>query len=106
MKTLILADNVNAAAVANQAAVQPLATPFLAGRDVVAVIDASGASGTPNLRIQGSDDNITYVDLAVSSGATALGHREFNIKLRPYMRFGVFTAAGAGTVSAYCINGA
>ena len=105
MKTLILAENVSATAVANQSAVQPLATPFLAGRDVVAVIDASAATGTPNLRIQGSDDNSTWVDLATSSGATALGHREFNIKLRPYMRFGVFTAAGAGVVSAYCLNG-
>jgi hypothetical protein len=103
MKTLILADGVNAGTVANQSAVQPLATPFLAGRDVVAVLDFQGTTGTPVGKIQGSDDNTNWVDLATSS---TLGHREFNIKLRPYMRAAVTTAGTGGVLSAYCLNGA
>lgn len=103
MKTLILATGVNAAAVANQTAVQPLATPFLAGRDVVSVIDPSGVTGTPTFKVQGSDDNSVWVDLHTS---TSLGQSVANIKLRPYMRFVVTVAGAAGVVSAHCDNGA
>lgn len=103
MKVIVLADNVSATAVANQTAVQLLATPFLAGRDVVATIDPNAVTGTPNFRIQGSDDNTTWVDLATS---TSLGEKVFNIKCRPYMRFGVFTVGGAGIVTAHISNGA
>lgn len=103
MKTLILGQGVSAAAVAAQTAVQPLATPFLAGRDVVSTIDASGATGTPTIKVQGSDDNSTWVDLHTS---TTLGHHVANIKLRPYMRLNVTVAGTAGVVSAHCDNGA
>lgn len=103
MKTLILAQGVSATAVANQTAVQLLATPFLAGRDVVSTIDPSGVTGTPTFKVQGSDDNTTWVDLHTS---TSLGQSNANIKLRPYMRFGVTVVGGAGVVTARCDNGA
>lgn len=103
MKTLVLAEGVSSAAVANQAAVQPLATPFLAGRDVVGVIDLTGTTGTPTAKIQGSDDNSVWVDLMTS---TVLGHKEGNFKLKQYMRFAVTVAGTGGVASAYCLNGA
>lgn len=102
MKTLILGDNVSATAVAAQSAVQPLATPFLAGRDVIGRIVMNGVTGTPTVKIQGSDDNSTWVDLMTN---TTLVDKAANIKLRPYMRLNVTVVGGAGTVSAYCDNG-
>lgn len=103
MKTLILAEGVSASAAAAQAAVEPLATPFLAGRDVVAEILPQDVTGTPTFKIQGSDDNSVWVDLLTS---TSLAPKKGNIKLRPYMRFNVTAAGTAGNVSAYCENGA
>lgn len=102
MKTLILAEGVTSAAAA-QAAVEPLATPFLAGRDVVAEILPQGVTGTPTFKIQGSDDNTTWVDLLTS---TSLGAKKGNVILRRYMRFNTTVAGTGGAVSAYCHNGA
>lgn len=100
MKTLSLAANVSATAVANQAS--PAAsnftkTPFLAGREAVVSIDPIGATGTPTFKVQGSDDNSTWVDLHTS---TLLGRSVATITLRPFNRFAVTVAASAGTVSA------
>jgi len=103
MKTLVLADNVSATAVASQSAVLLVATPFLAGRDVVGFINMNGVTGAPNIKIQGSDDNVTWVDLM---GNTTLVDRQANFKLRQYMRVTVAGAGGAGLYSAYCNNGA
>lgn len=103
MRTLILAQGVSATAVANQSAVTLVATPFLAGRDVVSVIDGSGVTGTPTFVVQGSDDNSTWVTLHTS---TSLGHHVANIKLRQYMRFGVTVVGTAGIVSSHLDNGA
>lgn len=102
MKTLVLGENVSATAVANQSAVQPLATPFLAGRDVIAKLVNNGVTGTPTVKIQGSDDNSTWVDLLTN---TTLISKEGNIKMRPYMRLAVTVVGSAGTVSAYLENG-
>lgn len=102
MKTLVLGENVAATGVAAQSAVQPLATPFLAGRDVVAKIVLNAVTGTPTVKIQGSDDNSVWVDLLNN---TSLMSKEGNIKMRPYMRLNVTVAGGAGTVSAYLENG-
>lgn len=102
MKTLSLGDSVSATAVAAQTAVVPLATPFLAGRDVVGHINMNGVTGTPTIKIQGSDDNSTWVDLMTN---TTLTDKQGNFKLKPYMRLNVTVVGGAGTVSAYCTNG-
>lgn len=103
MKTLILAEGVGFAAAA-QAAVETLATPFLSGRDVVAEILPSGLTGTPTLKIQGADLAAgPWVDLLTS---TSLAAKKGNIKLRKFMRFNVTAAGTAGSVSAYCHNGA
>ena len=102
MKTLVLAEGVAGGTVAAQSAVQVLATPFLAGRDVVGVIDFTGTTGSPVGKIQGSDDNSTWVDLMTSS---VLGQRQGNFKLRQYMRFNITTGGTGGVASAYCLNG-
>lgn len=102
MKVLNLAVAVSGAAVAAQAAVELTATPFVAGRDVVGVIAPAGVTGTPSVTIEGSDDGTTWVVLATS---TALGMQMFNLILRPFMRFNVGTAGGAGTYNVYLLNG-
>jgi len=102
MKTLVLAEGVAGGAVAAASAVQLVATPFLAGRDVVGVIDFTGTTGTPVGKIQGSDDNVTWVDLMSSS---ILGLKMGNFKLRQYMRFNITTGGTGGFASAYCNNG-
>lgn len=101
MKTIALAEGVSATAVANQTALSGAnftKTPFLAGRECIAAIDTAGVTGTPNARIQGSEDGTTYVDLLVN---TTLGRKEATVKIYPFMRFGVFTAGGAGVYSAH-----
>jgi hypothetical protein len=104
MKTLVLAEGV-ASTVAAQAGVALVATPFLAGRDVVGCIDLTGVTGSPVAKIQGSDDVAftTPVDLMTSS---ILGLKKGNFKLMKYMRFNITTAGTGGVASAYCDNGA
>lgn len=103
MKTLVLAEGVAGGTVAAQSAVQLVATPFLAGRDVIGTINFTGTTGTPVGVIQGSDDNSTWVTLMTSS---VLGLRMGNFKLKPYMRFNITTGGTGGVASAYCNNGA
>lgn len=103
MKTLALAEGVSATAAAAQAAVRSRVTPFLAGRDVVATIAFSDATGTPTGKIQGSDDGTTWVDLMTS---TVLGTKKATVKAREYMRFNVTAAGTAGVASAYIEAGA
>lgn len=97
MKVLALAEGV-ATTVAAQAAVRLRATPFLAGRDVVATITYHDTTGTPNGRIQGSDDGTTWVNLLTS---TVLGTKKGTINMREYMRFNQTAAGTGGVVSAY-----
>lgn len=102
MKALTLASAVSGTAVAAQAAVSLTATPFLAGRDVVAVVNPIGITGTPTILIQGSDDNTTWTTLATH---TSLGSTMYNVVARRYMRTNVTVASGAGTFNAYLLNG-
>lgn len=102
MKCLVLAEGVSGSAVAAQTAVTLTATPFVSGRDVVGVIAPADLTGTPNHRIQGSDDNIAWVDLMTN---TTLALKMQTIILRPYMRFNVVTGGTAGLASAYLLNG-
>lgn len=102
MKTLILGTAVNAAAVAAQTGVLCNATPFLAGRDVVARIRKEGVTGSPTIKIQSSPDNSTWTD---EVSTTTLTDVVANIKCGQYMRLNVTVAGGAGTVSASLDNG-
>lgn len=103
MKTLILGEGVNAAAVAAQTAVGAVATPFLDGRDVVCDLDLTGVTGTPTIKVQGSPDNVTWTDLVTH---TVLYRKCYNIKVSRYMRLNVTVAGSAGTASCYLLNGA
>jgi hypothetical protein len=103
MKTLILGEGVDATAVAAQTAVHPTATPFLGGRDVVCDVQLTGVTGAPTIKVQGSSDNSAWTDLI---SHTVLYSKKYNIKAYPYMRLNVTVAGTAGTVSAYCQNGA
>lgn len=98
MKTLELGAGVSLTAAAAQAAVRSRVTPFLAGREVVATINMAGATGTPTVLIQGSDDGTTWTTLLSS---TVLGLKKSTIKTREYMRVNVTAAGTAGNVSAY-----
>jgi hypothetical protein len=103
MKALILATNVSAAAAAAQTAVQATATPFLSGRDVICHIEKTGVTGTPTIKVQGSDDGTTYTDLVSS---TTLTNVVSNIKCMRYNRVNVTVAGSAGTINVWFENGA
>lgn len=102
MKLLSLAAGVSASAVAAQAGVACNKTPFLAGRDVVVNVSfGPGTTGAPVVKIQGSVDNVTYVDLAVSAG---LANLRQSVPCYPYMRANMTTAGTAGLYSAAIEN--
>jgi hypothetical protein len=105
MKTLILADQVSAAATSTQTAIRPLATPFLAGRDAVWKVDASGITGTPTILLEGSVDGVTYTTNATCALAAGSPGREFNVKVQPYNRTRVSVAGSAGVFSSSLRNG-
>lgn len=102
MKVLDLAVGFAGDAVAAEDAVELEATPFLAGRDVVAVIAPVGVTGAPSVTIEGSNDGTTWVVLATNA---TLGLSMTNVVCRAFMRLNVGTAGTAGTYNAYLLNG-
>ena len=103
MKTLILADNVSGVTVAAQTGVSANATPFLEGRDVVLHVNSNGLTVTPTILVQTSPDNVTWTTVATH---TLLVNKQYNVKCGRYNRTNVTVGAGAGTYSAYMVNGA
>lgn len=99
MKIQMLAEAVSNAAVAAQTSVDlGNKTPFLPGRKVEAFIDVSSdASAAATIKIQGSDDNSTWVDLLTS---TALAGKRAMVTAYRYMRANETVAGTAGTYNA------
>lgn len=100
MKIQALAEAVSNAAVANQTAVDlGNKTPFLPGRKYVAeIVISPDATATGTIKIQGSDDNVTFVDLLTS---TALAGKRGMVTGYRYMRAGMTVGGTAGTYSAF-----
>ena len=102
MKTLIIAEGIVATGTVAQTAVGATATPFLAGRDTVCRVVPTGLTGTPTVKVQGSDDNATWTDLVTH---TVLYEKQYNIKCARYVRANQTVAGSAGTYSVYLDNG-
>lgn len=101
MKISSLANNVSAAAVAAQAAVDCDATPFLPGRKAILDLDLFGVTGSPVIKVQGSNDGSTWTDLV---SHTALVRSLYEVEVYAEMRANVTTAGTAGTFSATLIG--
>lgn len=99
MKISMLAQAVSNASVAAQTGVDfGNKTPFLTGRQVEAFIDVSSdATAAATIKIQGSDDNSTWVDLLTS---TALAGKRGMVQMYRYMRANQTVAGTAGTYNA------
>lgn len=102
MDILQLGKDVDATAVAAQAAVEPTQTPFIAGREAIAVVSVDGVTGAPSIKVQGSDDGVTWSDLVTvaAQGPAVLA----KVTVQAQMRLNVATAATAGKVSAYLLG--
>lgn len=93
-----------AGAVLTSAVAQPaklmLETPFSQGFNTIASINLTGATGTPTVLIEGSDDGTTYSTLMTVAAITeSLVKAE--VVLKKYMRARVSVVGTAGTVSAW-----
>lgn len=95
----VLGNDVSLAAVAAQAAVTTLTTPFLPGRSVTAVINFAGVTGAPTVTLQTSDDGAAWVDVLTVAGIKPNVHA--NVTLKKQVRLNVTVAGTAGTCSAY-----
>lgn len=87
-------------AAAAQAAVFCDDTPFSPGFNAVATISLTGATGAPTVKIQGSDDNVTFTDLVTVSAITA-NVVKAEVTIQKWMRLNVTAVGTAGTVSAW-----
>lgn len=94
MKVQTLATAVSNTAVANQTAVDlGNKTPFLPGRKVLAIISpSSDVTAAATAKVQGSDDNVTFVDLLTN---TTMLPKSGMVSAYRYMR-GAVTVAGTG----------
>lgn len=91
----------NLAAVAAVAGQQMNTSPFIAGRSVAAVITVSpDFNGT--IKLQSSDDNTTFADVASVAGSNKES-LTVEVELKEYMRANV-TAFTAGTASIQLIG--
>lgn len=103
-KLKVLGEAVALDEVAAQAAVDFDATPFSPGFNGVVVFSMTGATGTPTVKVQGSDDGgTTWSDLLVVSSITAF-LKLADVTLHAKMRLNVTVDGTAGTVSAYVIE--
>lgn len=95
-----LANNVAATGTATQTAQTTQATPQLAGRTALVVVDLTTVTGTPTVLIETSSDGTTYATAATATiiGKVAL----FEITLGTHIRARQSVAGTAGTYSAYC----
>ena len=80
------------------------ATPFVEGREAVAVVDVRGVGGTPTIRLQGSDDGTTWTDLVVHTGNPPA--KMAQITIPKYLRYNVTAAGTAGTANVYLLGAA
>lgn len=104
-----LAENASAAAAAAVAGVLFTKTPFLRDKPFNVLLVAQGITGTPTVKIQGSDDPdtiadgaATWVDLGTwSPGAGGSTKLLTGMTAKRRIRANVTVAGTAGTVSAY-----
>ena len=104
MKLMAIGEGVSLSATGAGAAVQPNATPFVQGREAVAVVDVRGVAGSPIIRLQGSDDGTTWTDLVVHSGNPPA--KMTQITLPKYLRYNVTAAGTTGTANVYLLGAA
>ncbi|GAB2619905.1 hypothetical protein [Novilysobacter erysipheiresistens] len=83
-----------------QTGVEMDGSPFSRGFNAIATINLTGATGTPTVLIEGSDDDTTYTTLMTVSAITA-SMVKAEVTLQPYMRVRVSAVGTAGTVSAW-----
>ena len=102
-KIKVLGEAVALNAVAAQTAVAMNATPFSPGFNGVVVFSMTGATGTPTVKVQGSADGTTWVDLLTVSAITAF-LKLAEVTIYAQMRLNVTVVGTAGTVSAYVIE--
>lgn len=104
MKITTLGQGVSLTAAAAQTAVQMNTTPFLNGRELGLMTSAAGATGTPTVKVQGSEDNSTWTDIATFALADITAARMQTITASRYMRLNVTAVGTAGTVNAYLFS--
>lgn len=83
-----------------QTALEMDSTPFAPGFNAVATINLTGATGTPTVLIEGSDDGTTYTTLLTVAAITA-SMVKAEVTLKKHMRLSVSVVGTAGTVSAW-----
>lgn len=88
------------ASAAAETALDTIETPFARGFKAVATIHFTGATGTPVVKVQTSDDGTNWTDVLVTSGVTRfLWKAEFDLKKK--VRVNRTAAGTAGTCSAW-----
>lgn len=102
MQVLPLGENIAADAVAAQAGIQLVATPFYPGRQVVAIVDYSGnMAAAATVLVQSAPDNATWTTVMTSS---TLVPKYQNVATDLWMRMNVTVAGTAGSkCSAYLL---
>lgn len=103
MDILALGEGVSLTAAAAQTAKQPANTPLLPGFEAIAAVNLDGATGTPTVKIEGSDDGgTTWTELLTITDLNAL--KLAKITLHADMRLNVSVVGSAGKVSAYLLG--
>ncbi len=104
MKLYAIAEGLSLAATGAGAAVELNATPFVQGRGAVLMVDVRGVSGSPTLRVQGSDDGTTWTDLVVHTGNPPA--KMAQVTIPKFLRYNVTAAGTAGTANVYLLGSA
>lgn len=100
-KLKILGEAVSLTAAAAQTAVKMDGTPFTPNFNAVVTVHLAGATGTPTVKVQGSNDGgTTWVDLLTVTAITGL-MKKAEVTLCAQMRLNVSVVGTAGTCAAY-----
>lgn len=100
-----LGQDVDATAVAAQTAVTLGTAPFVTKGNSFYVVSLAGVTGTPTIKIQGSDDGSTWTDL---KSITDITQYLYIGEITNYasVRLNVTAGGSAGTVTAYLFGDA
>lgn len=101
MKLKILGEAVSLTSAVAQTAVAMDGAPFTPNFNAVVTVHLAAATGTPSVKVQGSNDGgTTWVDLLTVTAITGLV-KKADITLYKQMRLNVSAVGTAGTCSAY-----
>ena len=100
-KLKVLGEAISLTAAAAQTAVSMDGTPFAPGFNAVLTVHLAAATGTPTVKVQGSNDGgTTWTDLLTVTAITGL-LKKAEVTVYAQMRLNVSVVGTAGTCAAY-----